>query len=473
MKDPWKELKPRADRSENEPLVGNRKAVPSAVARQQGTLPVQDEKDMMDTGFTLRQLGSRAVRFWLGLQVIGLFFQLLLWREASSHLSEFEEVVTDRCSSRDLQQGVCMGPMWNLSAWREAVLPNPSREFSFQFSTMSSPPTFLVTVDPVSMGSSPEEQPPPAPEAALVKEDNLKNVRWTLEIERTVPHGTGMNLNRFHVGRGSVSVEDLSLEAQNAMAQNKRVDWKVRLDARTPPRRKVRYVVYVEDAASPQSHLIHSSSHCAFGRSWKAFNEQSQGHGHRALSWCKFLLGIFLVVGGGLVYLVHSQYEKSNGRVEGYGFHALVAAKFIFQDAPQQVCVVLYILGWYEASGLRCQLCLFRPEHCLYEDPFHFANTVALISILLSSISNQLLIRPVFQKVYTEDDICMHYTVRTSGLCISTLPFTTGICWASRSILPFSTFFHILCAIPCGIGWLSVFALACFPLLVCCDDECV
>lgn len=139
---------------------------------------------------------------------------------------------------------------------------------------------------------------------------------------------------------------------------------------------------------------------------------------------------------------------------------------------PQQLCIILYLVGWYEAAGLRCQMCLFNPVHCGDQQAFHLVNLVALACTLLSSVSNQYLVRPVFKKTYTEDDICVQYTVRIAGFCVATLPFTTGVCWMSGSILPLHTLFHVLLAIPCGIGWFSLAGLICLPLMICCDEEC-
>jgi len=231
-------------------------------------------------------------------------------------------------------------------------------------------------------------------------------------------------------------------------------------------------VAFVEDAVTPHLAEIHASPQCAFGHAWKAFNQQHQGHSHRALAWCQFLLGAFLLAGGAAVYAVHRELESRPGRSASYRFHAVVAVKFLLQDTPQQVCIVLYLFGWYEAAGLRCQLCLFDPRHCSAEEAFHIVNLVALACTLLSSAANQLLIRPIVKKAYTEDDICVQYCVRIGGLCVSTLPFTTGMCWASRSLVPVPRLFHVLFALPCGVGWLALASLACLPVLECCDEEC-
>jgi len=234
-----------------------------------------------------------------------------------------------------------------------------------------------------------------------------------------------------------------------------------------------RYLVIVEDAATPHLADIQASSQCGFGRAWKAFNQQHQGRSHRTLSWCRWLLGVFLLVGAAAVYAVRAELLRPGLGCGGpQRFHLIVAAKFVLLDVPQQVCIVLYLLGWYEASGLRCQLCLFEPRHCVAESAFHTTNLLAILCTLLSSTGNQLLIRPTFKRSYSEDDICMQYLVRIGGLCIAVLPFTTGVCVASRSLLPLPTFLHLLCAVPCGVGWLTIVGFFCVPLVVCCDEEC-
>ncbi|CAE7451257.1 unnamed protein product, partial [Symbiodinium sp. CCMP2456] len=113
------------------------------------------------------------------------------------------------------------------------------------------------------------------------------------------------------------------------------------------------------------------------------------------------------------VYAVYQMMESRNVNVRR--FHMVVFIKFFLQDAPQQTCFVLYLFGWYEASGLRCQLCLFDSAHCSDEDGFHFANIVSIGCILLSSLANQLLIRPARKRKYTEDDICMQLWIRIGG----------------------------------------------------------
>jgi len=297
-------------------------------------------------------------------------------------------------------------------------------------------------------------------------------VRWSLEVRRKDPPQAGSALHRLHTGPDAVTFEDLSSESRQALAARGRVQWQATLTERSHGPRKTRFVAFVEDAVTPHLAEIHASPQCAFGKSWKEFNLQRQGHRHRALEWCRFLLGIFVFVGGAAVYAVHAEVSTQQMHSSNYRFHLVVFAKFVLQDVPMQLCIVLYLFGWYEAYGLRCQLCLFDPKHCSDEEAFHIVNLIALACTLLSSVANQLLIRPVVKKTYTEDDICVQYCVRVGGVCVAVLPFTSGLCWASRSLIPMPLLVHAMFAIPCGIGWLTLGGLLCLPVVECCDDEC-
>jgi len=475
MSEFWRELVQQG--GEEQPLRKPRagphgEAAKHALARREDA--ATEEIDILDTGFTLREVGPRVIRVWLLLQVVGLIYQFLLACEVSSHLSEFDAVISQSCSPEHLEHGVCRGPMWNLSSFQDVVVRSPlySSSYSFTFTTFSNPPTFLVVVDPVSKVRSSQggAEPAAAPERLADQAVDLTDVRWTLELARQNPPQAGAPMRRFHAGQDSISVEDLSLEAQGAMRERGRVEWKATLTSRAPGVAKMRYVIYVEDATDLHSSKVSLNPHCMFGQSWKAFNKQHQGHSHRVLSWCRFLLVVFLLVGGGMVYAIHAGVATQQVRAGTYRFHLVVAAKFLLQDLPQQACIVLYLYGWYEASGLRCQLCMFNAEHCGAEHPFHATNALAFACVLLSSVANQALVRPVSKGSFTEDDICLQYTIRIGGLCFSVLPFTTGMCWASRSYLPLPVVFHFIFGVPCAIGWLTVALLFCFPLVVCCDD---
>lgn len=256
------------------------------------------------------------------------------------------------------------------------------------------------------------------------------------------------------------------------MKTSGKVSWEATLSHRTPYHKKTRYQAYVQDATAEHLDLVHRNQQCAFEKSWKAFNLGHGGTDHQTLSWARFILGMVLLIGVGCCYFVYRLYV-ANRRGSKYFFHIIVLVKFAIQDMPQQICIVLYMLGWYNTQGLRCQMCLFDPGHCEEEHPFHFFNSLACVFTLASSLANQLLVTPVSKKSYTEDDICLQYTSRICVGCVSVLPFTTGMLLSSSQILTAAMMWHIVVALPCVIGWLTIAGCVCYPICVCCDDDMV
>lgn len=467
MRETWKELQ-RQEENECLPLAPSCKQMTGSSVIAAGR---QDEGELFDSGFTLDFFGPGAIKVWFWFQVVSLFFQALLWNEVSGHLSSFEDILSRECPPSRAQHGVCIGPMWNVSYWEEFVLSSSSwaNSRSFTFSTRSNPPTFLLVVDPVSKSVDDTKDPSSSGPADVSEQVDDVSVQWMVDVVRTQPPQVGSTFHRSHRGQQAMTFEDLSVEAQDQLKVNGKIEWKATLTSKE--KKKVRYAAFVEDSTTKHLSEIHGSNTCAFGRAWKSFNEQHQGHSHRVLAWCRFLLGIFLWIGGSAVYAVHTSWHTKDGPFSKFRFHLLVMAKFVFMDVPLQICIVLYLFGWYESYGLRCQLCLFHPEHCADEDPFHMANTIAILCTLLSAVCNQLLVKPVYKKSYSEDDICLQYVVRVGGFCVSTLPFTTGMCLASQSLLALPIMTHVVCAIPCGIGWLTLIGTVCFPICIFCDED--
>lgn len=420
----------------------------------------KDEEDWMATGFTVQEISPQVMRLWLFLQVLGLLFEFNLYREVSSHLRDFEAVVARECADPRRFHGVCVGPSWNTSIFQDFVLHGHDTH-NFRFSTSSQPPTFLLAVhpgevEPKALGST-------AP--GTWEDDPERKVRWSLEVQRLDPAQALQPLKFMRSGAQVITAEDLSEEVTRVP----RVQWQATVRSIGFYRQSVRFVAFVEDAVREQLVAIHQHPRCSFSVSWKAFNQQHQGQSHLALSRCESLLGVFLVVGSAAVCLVHRELEATSPKSRR--FHLVVLAKFILQDVPQQICFVLYLFGWYEAGGLRCQLCLFDAEHCSDEDAFHFSNVVVVGLILVSSLANQLLIRPVRKRRYTEDDVCMHMWIRVGGTCVATLPFTTGLCLSSRSLISQPTLTHVLFAAPCLLGWLSITGFCCLGILLACDED--
>lgn len=151
------------------------------------------------------------------------------------------------------------------------------------------------------------------------------------------------------------------------------------------------------------------------------------------------------------------------------GFQAIILVKLVVMDVPQQVCIVLYLLGWYEQEGLRCQLCLFHPQHCEPEHPFRLANSAAFLCTLLSSVANQIIIGPS-QKHKASGEPGAEWIVRIGLLCVSILPFTTGVYWATSALVWTPVLARILFFLPCVIGWFCIFATVLSCLVACCAE---
>eukprot|EP00931_Biecheleriopsis_adriatica_P057265 TRINITY_DN33971_c0_g1_i1.p1 TRINITY_DN33971_c0_g1~~TRINITY_DN33971_c0_g1_i1.p1 ORF type:complete len:587 (-),score=102.59 TRINITY_DN33971_c0_g1_i1:59-1819(-) len=560
-------------RSTRAPTVATRLRGPAA----------DDEEDFFGTGLTLHKVDRQKIRWWAGFQVVALLFQFSLWREVRGHLNLYEDTLALQCSPERSRHGVCIGPMWNVSAWKEFVLhgtaylsPRPltkrsqqhrahtgtkmdsisvidteiqeleeetaerlkelkarrqelqiaqglltasvsnasvrtstldNSTYIFEFETRSSPPTFLMSVDPVTRSQKSGEAPPPAPvhfDSHMETEGSKQYRHWTLQVRRIDPIQTKADFHKSGSGSDVMTIEDLSPESQATLDSAGSIRWQATIMNSDRSSRQTRFVAVVEDFRAPHLEQVHASVQCSFVSAWKAFNQNHQGQSHQALSLCSALLGIFLPVGAAAAYVVYTyvlreplkpeKNSKQEDLVElggtqeetewqqaarhdeeccdcnGYGFHAVVLGKLFTMDVPQQVCIVLYLLGWYETKGLRCQLCLFHPEHCEEEHPFKLANSAAFLCTLLSSVANQLIIRPAMKHTISEEDICIRNTARISLACVSVLPFTTGVYSATSALLTTPVVAQVLVFFPCAIGWLAVVGSAFCCLIACCND---
>lgn len=565
---------------------------PTASTRLRGGQAREEEELLWCTGLILRRVSGQAIRVWTGFQVVSLFFQWSLWREVRQHLSLYESTLASQCSAEHARHGICIGPMWNLTYWKEVVLHGTgfgshmlplsshrsvsrlregkryhrensitaidseiaeielesatrikelrarraqlqietglpagpggngpdknvleNSSFVFEFETRSSPPTFLLTVDPIARSRHSDETPPTAsPHVTPEEEERRQWWHWSLQVRRMQPPEAQARFHKSNSGMDVMTFEDLSPESQSIISTKGSVRWQATVLTGDRTTLQTRFAVTVEDFRAPHLEQMHSSTSCTFISAWKAFNMQHQGHGHQALKSCSFLLGLFLPVSALATYLVHTRMaqdaesssatdDKPENELEaaagaedaavpaqaemkqrprpsdsddccdcgGYGFHCVLVAKFLTMDIPQQVCIVLYLLGWYNSQGLRCQLCLFHPDHCEDEHPFRFANSAAILCTLLSSVANQLIVGPSKRRM-SEEDICMQQFTRGAMACVSVLPFTTGIYYANSALLSTPMLDQVLVFVPCALGWFSVGVLVLSCIIACCND---
>lgn len=421
---------------------------------------VTEETDLLGSSFAIRRIPPLVMQCWLLLQVTGLFLLLRVRNEVAEHLRLYDALLAQECSPERSRHGLCLGSSFTLAFWSEVPLSG-SGGYTLNFTTTSHPPTFLIDVAVAPTGSLSGED-----ELALILDD----FEWQLFVQRTSP-SQQRSFRKFWLGsQKTFTFEDLSAEAEAAIASEGRVEWTATLTSKGPQDEENKFTIYVEDATSIRMPKLHSNKQCAFIKSWEAFNQQHNSYGHRALSRCSGVLTLLFATGCLAVFVESTAAWKFPRLANSLRFHIVVVLKFILQDMPQQIAMVMYLLGWYEADGLRCQLCLFRSDLCTAGHALNFVNMASLLVTLLSSLSNQCLIRPISTKpddTCPECTLCWQGSFRVGLVCVLVLPFTTCMAYASRSILPMAWLFHLLFTIPCCIGWAVIMSLASLPLVAC------
>lgn len=491
---------------------------------------VDASDDCCDFGLTFGSASPAAMGGWLALQVVSLLLQYSLWLEGSSNLALYDHTVVTYCAPSHRRRGICIGPAWNVSAWASFALHgHPSCEhrirsftryhgrghdefdthssrlrgfglgcplagtsnYTFEFSTRSSPPTFMVVVEPVALGHIGSESPAAVEDVADLDEDVAATLAdassWTLRVSRSDPpitEGHVATTVRQEGGEGTVVVEDLSDEAKTASLRNGQVRWKAIIENRAFSMRQTRFVAFVEELSSSIDVGKFREASCSLIRSWRAFNEEHQGRQHYWASSSCYWLGMSLpvmAVAAFFVFLMrwrHLRLARSNPeRNSGCGFHCIVIAKFFAVDILQQVCIVLYLLDWFEENGLRCQLCLFHPGHCDKPHPFHATTLGAVLCLLANSLSHQLLVKPS-RPAGTKGDAVSHgeHAVqmqmfgRLIAACLAILPLTTSVYFASGALLDAPMLVKIVVTFPCAVGWFAVMCILCLWALACCRE---
>lgn len=403
--------------------------------------------------FKSRRLKAPIVLVWLLFQVAGIVFQSVLLWEVTGHLWAYEETLTENCGSGHQQQGVCLGPSWNLSVSTSLRFPaqdsNAGFDFvippdtSFSFDTKSSPATFLVAVEP--------EPPHEKAQWKLVissKDTNYHAAHYS-NHDVTPMSGTG---SRFRV---------ITVRYRSGPRS-----WKGRLNLMSKFEEACTVHVYVVDSRISHLEDVHGQKQCSFEESWQNFNERHSGEHHRVLTNAQLATGFFLVVSVASTVMVAYRffYYVEGGKL----LSRVIAVKFVVQDWPQQMCIVAYLYGWYAKNGLRCQMCLFHPEHCDSQEPLHWTNLMVCFCTLLSSSSNQLIFQAKNRKYEDEEECCL-WLFRAILISVSALPFCTAMFFLSSSMLHANSLLvYTLSGVPMVIGW---FACCCAPMLSLCDDD--
>eukprot|EP00439_Symbiodinium_sp_Y106_P039513 s3687_g4.t2 len=480
---------------------------------------VEADDGFFNTGLRLQEVSQLTVLTWLAFQLLSLVLQWQFWQEVRTNLDLFGETLTVHCAQDVSQHGVCHGPIWNVSAWHEFVLHGkPSRlwhaelpsvhlrthgrlvdsipaidaeivqleqetanrlkqlrerraelmvlqgltptglnhsvtgrafnsTYIFQFETRSSPPVFLLSLNPVARSHRVGEMPP-----TIVPSDDMEGSDlwpWSLQVRRLEPTQAAADYQRFGSGEKVITIEDQSVEAVSSVHQKGYVRWEVMVQSSDLSGKQTRF-----DAAGISSSIRHvddaGSLQAIYWRALRAPRHDPPADPDLDVELSKAPPG------------------DTSGCCS-CGFQAIILVKLVVMDVPQQVCIVLYLLGWYEQEGLRCQLCLFHPQHCEPEHPFRLANSAAFLCTLLSSVVNQIIIGPS-QKHKASGEPGAEWIVRIGLLCVSILPFTTGVYWSTSALVWTPVLARILFFLPCVIGWFCIFATVLSCLVACCAE---
>lgn len=409
--------------------------------------------------FKPRRIKAPFVLAWLVLQAMGMLFQASMFYEIWGHLDTFEAALAANCGPQHQQQGICLGPSWNLSYSQVFEFPptmstEEQPEFDFvipadrtlSFDTLSQPPTFLMGVEPL----------PPNQGAGwklVVTEQGANDAGL---IPPLLGHGKKYSVTSTRAPCVRPEPGGRCHWTGSVVLTSKFYSETVSLHA------------FVVDSRIAHLEDIHKQPQCDFEKSWQNFNERGNGSHHQVLINAWHAAAFFLLVS---VACMGIMVRRFFFYVEGGKLLSrLIVVKYAIQDIPQQLCIAAYLYGWYASNGLRCQMCLFHPMHCDDQYPLHFSNLMLCIFTMLSACANQLLIQMKPKSRHSdEEEEFFQCCVRFSLLSASTLPFSTATLVLAGPVLQLrSGTVYMLAGIPALFGWS---ACLCLPMAAACDED--
>jgi len=435
------------------------------------------------TYFKSRRMSKSWVQWWIILQALTLFYQLMFYSEVATNSSLYDAVVTAQCNQVDA--GSCKSRLWKTYYQGDRPI-QPTTDFeagfpvtfmstsktplSVQVNVFTNPPDLHVPFELFlkrhAIGDLPErtfyeyrttglssviitENAPSSVTSAVLS--GMSNARWEGHIKLGEYPG---RYSYSGVGGG------YTRQSSTALMSHIRKELK-----------SIRIVVNEVDNFEMNVFEKDVGPLCDFERSWRNVMMQAMSQGSRRLSWIRNFLMLSIIASAVVTFLVWTWY---GGRrtVDGLSFHYIVGIKCLLQDLPLQAIVLYYICSWYEGGGgERCQLCLLDVGHCQNMSPFHFSNFILVALVLASSVSNQWLFSADPAQLKTEDDSSFVIFFRFVLICVTILPFSTAMVAFNGSLIDVPALFHFLFLIPCFTGWVALFSLICFPLTTLIEDE--
>jgi len=412
------------------------------------------------------------VYVWLAAQVLALWAQVDLFYEMGAHVQRYTEAKHTYCgvapttvSPHGGAPPPCIqSPLWStVFSQRQMMSPIRANGFPdvvhFHFTTSSSPPTFLILISPTIADVNTDVKPV-----------------YHLTVTRVKPPQSGdAEFSRHSHGINSFLMADRSREGVTGGL----LEWQLELatsaffhhDQRVSSS-GIEYLVEVQDATrilQPLEQYELKQGSCDLEVAWKGFDERWDGDQLSSLERSRQITGITVLIATVLSAVLVRSALASARLPFNMPVVLVVVAKFFAVDFPQQYAFVTYLFAWYDAKGIKCQLCLFHPEHCDPQHPFHPTNLLLLALILGSALGNLVFVRPAKAKM-TADDTLAALLLKGAVISVSILPFSSAFLVAGRSLVDWPITVHMLFMIPCAVGWSTIVMMVCWPFVFCCDD---
>ncbi|CAD7970035.1 unnamed protein product [Amoebophrya sp. A25] len=447
-------------------------------------------------GFRYHKILAPVAFAWCFFQLLALLAQSHFVSEVGSHAERYQRTVAANCGPEHVVNGVCLGPSWGIvydqiislsgkttttggNGWQpgDSLVIMPDKVFSFSVSADDRKPTFLVGVEPQSPNAD-------ARYKLEVTHPSGAPIYWMrtpkLNIER-VSKGleTGVfvaNAGPWAGGRvqfqGRLELVPVPDEAQSNGASSEQ-------ESRRDSSSNNLFRVYVVDSQIAHLGTVHRQQKCDFPSTWENFSNRRAENLFHYLDGFYYLVQFFLVSQTIMLLLIMWRFLRfaDGSRL----FTRLAVGKFCLQDFPQQFFLGLYFHAWYAENGMRCQLCLFEPEHCELENefPLSWQNALLLVSLVVSALSTQFLVNPSENKTVlqlydgltlSEDEQIFTFFARTLLFALSVLPLSTFYVICARSIMHMQHYFFLGLSVTvlCVCGWLTAVLV---PLCICCDDD--
>ncbi|KAF4663988.1 hypothetical protein FOL47_005460 [Perkinsus chesapeaki] len=381
---------------------------PSPVAEPETSSTLFCCPEIISDIFAQREIKAPIVFVWLAVHLVSLLAAMKLYYEINSNMQYHDKLIQDHCRQAEhLIYGACVSEAWKLAFYDEVPIQSQgSRDYTFTFKTTSHPPTFILVR--ISRHADPQRAP-----ETFYRPRNF-GVHSIMVLDESTESGDP---------KKPITWDGLVIDTQPFHAHSMD-DFTYHV---TKPQGHLK--IYVEDADIPHLEIVRSHPVCSVPKSWHALSDHAIGEEHVHLATSRYLVGISCWITLISCVLVWRWFGGSSGpRGSSTNFAWLVGIKSLLHDLPLQVLIS---------------------------------------TILISALSNQILFKPkVNIRGNPDDDELMRFGVRIIAASVTTLPFTTAMVIFNSSMVGSTGLMHLIFAVPCAIGWASLFTMLCYPMMI-------